>query len=60
MFVLECHPHDSRVLLTAGHDGLIMIWDMLAAVELRKFKIEVCCMLSQKHKNVRFIVCWCS
>ena len=65
VFVLECHPHDSTILLSAGacvcvcvylcvymyfnlfihfppgHDGLIIIWDMLAGVQLKKFKIEV-------------------
>ena len=48
VFVLECHPHDSRILLTAGHDGVIIIWDMLAAVRLKKFKIEVCCVPSRR------------
>lgn len=31
VFVLECHPFDSRVLLSAGHDGLIIIWDILSS-----------------------------
>ena len=45
VFVLECHPHDSRILLTAGHDGVIIIWDMLAAVRLKnsKLRFAVCC-----------------
>ncbi|KAI5754684.1 hypothetical protein M8J77_010648 [Diaphorina citri] len=31
VFVLESHPFDSRVLLSAGHDGLIIIWDILSS-----------------------------
>ncbi len=42
MFVLEPHPLDSRILLTAGHDGLIVVWDMLAGVRLKTFQLEVC------------------
>lgn len=30
VFVLESHPFDSRVLLSAGHDGLVIIWDILS------------------------------
>ena len=32
---------DSRILLTAGHDGLIVLWDMLAGVRLNTFQLEV-------------------
>ena len=41
VFVLEPHPTDSRVLLTAGHDGLVIIWDMLAGTKLISFNLEV-------------------
>uniref|UniRef100_A0A7M4FCH8 Bromodomain and WD repeat domain containing 1 n=1 Tax=Crocodylus porosus TaxID=8502 RepID=A0A7M4FCH8_CROPO len=28
VFVLETHPFDSRIMLSAGHDGNIFIWDI--------------------------------
>ena len=29
VFVLESHPTDPRIVLSAGHDGQIIIWDVL-------------------------------
>ncbi|KAK9511582.1 hypothetical protein O3M35_000212 [Rhynocoris fuscipes] len=29
VYVLESHPLDSRVLLSAGHDGILYLWDLL-------------------------------
>lgn len=29
VFVLESHPSDPRVILSAGHDGQLMVWDVL-------------------------------
>lgn len=29
VFVLESHPIDARVILSAGHDGQLIIWDVL-------------------------------
>lgn len=29
VFVLESHPVDARVILSAGHDGQLIIWDVL-------------------------------
>lgn len=29
VFVLESHPIDSRLILSAGHDGQLIIWDVL-------------------------------
>ncbi|XP_015599493.1 PH-interacting protein isoform X2 [Cephus cinctus] len=29
VFVLESHPMDPRVILSAGHDGQLIIWDVL-------------------------------
>ena len=40
MFVLESHPCDPRVLLSAGHDGMVMVWDMLIGVCLQKVTVE--------------------
>ncbi|XP_022081938.1 PH-interacting protein-like isoform X2 [Acanthaster planci] len=28
VFVLEGHPTDTRIFLSAGHDGLIILWDL--------------------------------
>lgn len=38
--MLEMHPTDSRILLTAGHDGLVLVWDMLAGQCLRKMEVR--------------------
>jgi len=40
VFVLENHPIDKRLILTAGYDGLITIFDIISGVALQKF-IEV-------------------
>ncbi|KAI7800747.1 bromodomain and WD repeat-containing protein 3 [Triplophysa rosa] len=29
VFVLEPHPYDPRVMLSAGHDGNVFIWDLI-------------------------------
>lgn len=29
VFVLESHPVDPRIILSAGHDGQLIIWDVL-------------------------------
>ena len=26
--VVQCHPHDPRLLFTAGHDGRVAVWDI--------------------------------
>ncbi|KAH8021542.1 hypothetical protein HPB51_015938 [Rhipicephalus microplus] len=36
-FVLESHPEDSRILLSGGHDGRIIIWDLVAGCSVRSF-----------------------
>lgn len=38
--MLESHPTDCRILLSAGHDGLIKIWDMLVGACLKTVKVE--------------------
>ncbi|KAK7871917.1 hypothetical protein R5R35_009722 [Gryllus longicercus] len=30
VFVVEAHPFDPHILLSAGHDGLIIIWDIIS------------------------------
>uniref|UniRef100_A0A669ES94 Bromodomain and WD repeat domain containing 3 n=1 Tax=Oreochromis niloticus TaxID=8128 RepID=A0A669ES94_ORENI len=37
VFVLEAHPFDSRIMLSAGHDGNIYIWDLTKGVKIRNF-----------------------
>ncbi|XP_039288557.1 bromodomain and WD repeat-containing protein 3 isoform X2 [Nilaparvata lugens] len=37
VFVLESHPYDSDVLLSAGHDGLILVWDLHSGAQLASF-----------------------
>ncbi|XP_078068075.1 bromodomain and WD repeat-containing protein 3 isoform X4 [Mustelus asterias] len=37
VFVLEAHPFDSRIMLSAGHDGNIFIWDLSKGAKLRSF-----------------------
>ena len=36
--MLEAHPLDSGVLLSAGHDGQIFIWDILAGTAVTSFQ----------------------
>ncbi|KAG7223301.1 hypothetical protein INR49_015657, partial [Caranx melampygus] len=37
VFVMEAHPFDSRIMLSAGHDGNIYIWDLSRGVKIRNF-----------------------
>jgi WD40 repeat protein len=39
VFVLESHPSDPRVLLSAGHDGVVIVWDMLMGVCLQTITV---------------------
>ncbi|KAI1294611.1 Bromodomain and WD repeat-containing protein 1 [Halotydeus destructor] len=36
VFVLEAHPHDPRIMLSAGHDGRIILWDLTQGVPVKK------------------------
>nr|CAD7255825.1 unnamed protein product [Timema shepardi] len=38
VFVLESHPIDPHVLLSAGHDGQIFIWDIVAGTAVASFE----------------------
>ena len=40
VFVLETHPSESRIRLSAGHEGYVIFWDMLAGVQLKSFHLE--------------------
>lgn len=37
VFVLENHPTDNRIVLSAGYDGVIAVFDIVAGVILQKF-----------------------
>ncbi|BFZ25162.1 hypothetical protein BsWGS_28200 [Bradybaena similaris] len=37
VFVVEACPTDARILLSAGHDGKMIIWDIYAGVKIKKF-----------------------
>ncbi|XP_070606542.1 bromodomain and WD repeat-containing protein 1 isoform X2 [Erythrolamprus reginae] len=37
VFVLEPHPFDSRVMLSAGHDGNIFIWDIEKGIQMKHY-----------------------
>uniref|UniRef100_A0A8C2CCK5 Bromodomain and WD repeat domain containing 3 n=1 Tax=Cyprinus carpio TaxID=7962 RepID=A0A8C2CCK5_CYPCA len=37
MQMLVSHPFDSRILLSAGHDGNIYIWDLSKGLKIRNF-----------------------
>ncbi|XP_031429776.1 bromodomain and WD repeat-containing protein 1 [Clupea harengus] len=37
VFVLEPHPFDPRVMLSAGHDGNVFIWDLLKGTKTQHY-----------------------
>ncbi|XP_069068681.1 bromodomain and WD repeat-containing protein 3 isoform X2 [Pleurodeles waltl] len=37
VFVLEAHPFDHRIILSAGHDGNIFIWDIDKGTKIRNY-----------------------
>uniref|UniRef100_A0A4W5LUL4 Bromodomain and WD repeat domain containing 3 n=1 Tax=Hucho hucho TaxID=62062 RepID=A0A4W5LUL4_9TELE len=37
VFVLEAHPFDHRIMLSAGHDGNIYMWDLSKGSKIRNF-----------------------
>uniref|UniRef100_A0A8C5S3A8 Bromodomain and WD repeat domain containing 1 n=1 Tax=Laticauda laticaudata TaxID=8630 RepID=A0A8C5S3A8_LATLA len=37
VFVLEPHPIDSRIMLSAGHDGSIFIWDIEKGIQMKHY-----------------------
>lgn len=41
VFVLESHPIDSRLILSAGHDGQLIIWDVLNIESIACFQNSV-------------------
>ncbi|XP_073258237.1 PH-interacting protein-like [Porites lutea] len=37
VFVLEAHPTDPRILLSAGHDGYVILWDLRIGEKITSF-----------------------
>jgi hypothetical protein len=35
--VLEAHPRDPRLLMSAGHDGNVILWNILTGKMLKRF-----------------------
>lgn len=48
VFVLDAHPKDRRILVSAGHDGNIVVWDIVAGIKIKTFFNNVCgiCLFS--------------
>lgn len=42
VFVLEPHPFDSRIMLSAGHDGNVYMWDLQRGTRVMHFFNMVC------------------
>ena len=41
VYVVECNPSLDNLLLTAGHDGLIIIWDLRSGKAIKSFTNDV-------------------
>ena len=41
VYVLECHPTNERLLCSAGHDGLLVIWDLFDGRAIKYFLNDV-------------------
>jgi bromodomain and WD repeat domain-containing protein 1/3 len=37
VYVLESHPHDRHVILSAGHDGQLFVWDLMKGEIISRF-----------------------
>lgn len=37
IYVLESHPHDQHIMLSAGHDGQLFVWDILQGISVAHF-----------------------
>lgn len=40
VYVMDCHPTDQRILLSAGYDGKCILWDIETGRQLRSFSVS--------------------
>jgi WD40 repeat protein len=40
VFVIEAHPKDSRIFLSGGHDGAIILWDVISGTSIKTVRIN--------------------
>jgi hypothetical protein len=53
--VLENNPVDPRIILSAGLDGHIIVWDMEAGIVVKKYFNNV--SINIKHWKLNYIIC---
>lgn len=41
VFVLESHPIDTRIIFSAGHDGQLIIWDIMNPEPIVRFSNDI-------------------
>lgn len=56
VFVLESHPFDSRIMLSAGHDGNIYMWDLTKGAKIRNFFNMVTCYDNYFRESVMLFI----
>lgn len=39
VYSLEIHPQDKNIFLSAGYDGLVILWDIIKGIPLQKFQL---------------------
>jgi WD40 repeat protein len=49
IFVVEAHPNDPRLLLSAGHDGNVILWNILTGRLIKRFYNRVLCLELTTH-----------
>ncbi|KAF9428952.1 Bromodomain and WD repeat-containing protein 3 [Podila epigama] len=37
IYVVDVHPHDKRILMTAGYDGQIILWDIEKGIKIKSW-----------------------
>ncbi len=49
VYVLENNPVDPRIMLSAGHDGHIILWDLLRGTQIMDHfnTVSACCHLKK-------------